>query len=461
MSAIARDHDFDAIVVGAGPAGSAAGILLAESGAAVLVLDRATFPRPKMCGEYLSPETARILDRLGVLSDVDRAGAVPLRGMTIIGPDGVRIAGTYPTSGRWRGYRDHALALSRATFDGILVDRLRATRADVRERHRVTDLVMDGDDVAGVDALDPAGRPVRFRSRLVIGADGRHSVVARRLGLVSAHPLRRMALMTYMTGPTDGADRGEIYVSPPDYSILNPMAPGRWNVSVVVPLAEAAAARGRLDAFFDARLRRLPYLAPRLAGFRREAPVAALGPLAVRVAPPRCGGVVLVGDSAGFYDPFTGEGIYTALRCAELVAEVAVPALAAGDCSARALRAYAERRRAVFDDKERVMRALQLVIRHRAIAVRIARVFARRPEVLDLVMGVVGDFVPPRALLARYPLLSLPFALMTLAESAHAMALARSHRSGSSDPRGSLADAARRRVTARAAGRSSSARGSR
>ena len=65
--------DYDAIVVGAGPAGSATGILLAEDGMTVLVLDRATFPRSKMCGEYLSPETARILDRLGVLDTVDRA----------------------------------------------------------------------------------------------------------------------------------------------------------------------------------------------------------------------------------------------------------------------------------------------------------------------------------------------------------------------------------------------------
>jgi choline dehydrogenase-like flavoprotein len=103
--------DYDAIVVGAGPAGSAIGILLAEEGMTVLVLDRATFPRSKMCGEYLSPETARILHRLGVLDTVDRAGAVPLWGMSITGPDGSRIVGTYPTTGRWRGYRDHALAI--------------------------------------------------------------------------------------------------------------------------------------------------------------------------------------------------------------------------------------------------------------------------------------------------------------------------------------------------------------
>jgi menaquinone-9 beta-reductase len=408
MAALAA---YDAIIVGAGPAGSATGILLAESGAGVLVLDRARFPRPKICGEYLSPETARILDRLGVLETVDRAGAAPLLGMTITGPDGARIVGTYPTSGRWRGYRDHALSIPRATFDGILADRLRTSGAEFRERWRVTDLIMDADRVAGVEAIDSAGRPQRFRARLVIGADGRHSVVARRLGLVSPHPLRRMALMTYMSGPTDRADRGEIYLSPPDYSILNPLAPGRLNVSVVVPLSDATACRGDLDAFFEARLRRFRFLERRLAAFRRDAPVRALGPLAVRVAPPRCGGVLLIGDSAGFYDPFTGEGIYTALRSAELAVGVAHSALAAGDCSAKTLAAYAEQRRAAFDDKERVMRALQLIIRYPSVTRHVARVFARRPDVLHLLMGVVGDFVPPRALLQRHPLLSLAFTL--------------------------------------------------
>ena len=277
------------------------------------------------------------------------------------------------------GSRDHALAIPRATSTAILTDRLRATPADFRERYRVTDLIMDGDRVAGVEAFDPEGRPRRFHARLVIGSDGRNSVVARRLKLVSPHPLRRMAFMTYMSGPTDQADRGEIYVSPPDYSILNPLAPGRLNVSVVVPLADAVLARGRLDAFFDARIRQLPSLGRRLR-IRRDAPVSALGPLAVHVAPPRCGGVLLIGDSAGFYDPFTGEGIYTALRSAELAVGVAIHALGVGDCSVQALRAYTDQRRAVFDDKERVMRALQLIIRHRSVANRIAGVFARGPS---------------------------------------------------------------------------------
>jgi flavin-dependent dehydrogenase len=177
------------------------------------------------------------------------------------------------------------------------------------------------------------------------------------------------------------------------------LAPDRANVSIVVPLAHAAPWSGRLDAFFAARVRQLPHLARRLAGARPVAPVQAMGPLAYEVLPPRLGGVLLVGDAAGFYDPFTGEGVFGALRSAELAAETAVRALRAGDCSSGALAGYARARRRAFGGKERVTRALQFVIAHRRLANLTARTLARRPGLLDLLLGVIGDFVPPRALL--------------------------------------------------------------
>jgi flavin-dependent dehydrogenase len=108
---------------------------------------------------------------------------------------------------------------------------------------------------------------------------------------------------------------------------------------------------------------------------------------------------MLVGDAAGFYDPFTGEGLYTALRSAELLADTATTALRVGDCGADALAAYTDARHALFAAKERLTHVLQVVIRHRRLANLAARVLARRPAVLDLLLGVLGDFVPAGALL--------------------------------------------------------------
>jgi flavin-dependent dehydrogenase len=391
----------DVVVVGAGPGGAASAIFLAERGLAVLLLDKARFPRPKICGEYLSPEAARILDRLGVLKDVDAAGAQPLAGMRLVAPDGTRLEGRYPAAGPWRAYRPHALAVRREALDRILVDRARALPVDVRERHRVTGLRLDGRAVTGVSGQDAQGRPFEARARLVVGADGRASVVARALGLVRPHRLRRLALVQDVAGLEGMDGMGEIYVDPPDYSILNPVAPGVVNLSLVVPLAHARPYRGRLETFMRARIVQLRHLAPRLEGMRPLGPVRAMGPLAYRVGRPRHGGVALVGDAAGFCDPFTGEGVFRALASAELLAEAAGEALRRGADPAPALAAYERRRDAAFRDKAWVTRAVQAVIARRGLATWTAHALAARPRLFDAVLGVIGDYVPPRELFRR------------------------------------------------------------
>jgi flavin-dependent dehydrogenase len=269
---------------------------------------------------------------------------------------------------------------------------------DLREATRAVDVIVEDGRVAGVRAEDRARQPLDVRAPVVLGADGRSSVVAQRLGCRRPHRLRRMALMTFVSGLPDCHELGEIFVDPPDYAILNPVAPDRVNLGLVVPLGHAAPWSARLEDFVAARVRQLPHLAARLAGATRVAPIHALGPLAHRVDPPAVGGVLLIGDAAGFYDPFTGEGVFTALRSAELATETIVGALRAGDVSRRALGGYEQARRAAFGGKERVTRALQLVIGHRRLANLVCRLLARRPDALDALLGVFGDYLPPRAL---------------------------------------------------------------
>jgi len=388
----------DVLVVGAGPAGAATAILLAEQGLAVTVLERGPRARPKICGEYLSPEAGRILDRLGALKVLDAAGAVALTGMRITAPDGTVLTGRYGAVGGFRPYREQAIGVSRATLDGALLDRVRAQPVDLYLGVRVTDVVVEHGDVVGVVGVDAAGARVEMRARVVVAADGRASAIAHALGCRRPHRLARMALVTYVVGVADCRDVGEIFVDPPDYAILNPLAPDRVNLSLVVPLAHAVPWRSRLEDFFAARVKQLPHLARRLAGARRVAPLSSMGPLAYRVTPPREGGVLFVGDAAGFYDPFTGEGIFTALRSAELAADTLATALRADDVSAVALAAYGRARRAAFADKERVTRALQALIGRRRLANLAARWLAARPRLLDTLLGVIGDYVPPRAL---------------------------------------------------------------
>jgi len=167
----------------------------------------------------------------------------------------------------------------------------------------------------------------------------------------------------------------------------------------MVQLAHARPFRNRLETFFHARLKQLRHLMPRLHGMRPQGRPVAMAPLAYRVIAPRHGGVLLVGDAAGVYDPFMSEGLHAALHSAELLVEVAHRALAGGDVSARALGAYAEACRAATRDKEWVARALRFIIARRPLADRLARALARRPALLEALMGVIGDFIPPRELL--------------------------------------------------------------
>ena len=403
----------DAVVVGAGPAGAATAILLAEQGLSVVLIDRARFPRDKVCGEYLSPEGGRILDRLGALGAIEARGVRPLRGMRILAPDGTLLVGDYPTGGPWYGYRPYALAVRRRVLDAALVERAREVGVRVRERVRVVDLLREGRRVAGVVAepAEPGARATaaeRMPARLVVAADGRASVVAQRLGLRRPHPwLRRLALVADVEGATGDPERGEIVLAPPAYAILNPVGDGVGNLSLVVPVEEGRRRKADLAGYFDAVTRALPGLRERLSGARRVGPVRALGPLAYRVAPPREDGVVLVGDAAGFLDPFTGEGIYAALRSAQIAAEVGSRAVRAGDVSAATLRSAHVQREREFAAKTRVTLLLQRIIARRASSVAAARLLAARPDHLERLMGVLGDFVPPRALLEPGFLLGL------------------------------------------------------
>jgi flavin-dependent dehydrogenase len=395
----------DAVIVGAGPAGAATAILLAEQGLSVVLLDRTRFPRDKICGEYLSPEGTRILDRLGVLARVEARGARPLRGMRILAPDGTLLVGDYPADGPWHGHRPHALAVRRRVLDLALIERAREAGAGVREGMRVVDLLREGRRVTGVVAEPTgpgarAGAVERLPARLVIAADGRASMVVQRLGLRGPHRwLHRLALVADVEGACGDPERGEIVLAPPAYSILNPVAAGVGNLSLVIPVEEARRQKADLAGYFDRVTRGLPGFRERLRDARRVGPVRALGPLAYRVVPPREDGVVLVGDAAGFLDPFTGEGIYAALRSAEIAAEIGARAVKAGDVSAAALRPAHVRRAAEFAAKARVTLILQRVIARRALSVAAAQLLAGRPAHLARLMGVLGDFVPPRALL--------------------------------------------------------------
>ena len=391
------------IVVGGGPAGSSTAFFLARAGIDVLLLDRARFPRDKPCAEYLSPQAARILSEMGALADLDASPHAELSGMRIRSPGGAIMRGDFAAGHGYRGFRDRGLAVRRTILDAILLEKARGAGARVIEGARVTGLLRDmRGRVTGVGALDAEGRTTTFNARVVIGADGLRSVVAKRLGLTRAMPWpRRLALVTHYRGVADMTDVGEMHVERDGYAGLADVGDGMTNVAVVVPASDARVASTDRAGYMADWIARRPHLAERFTGAERSGPVLATGPFASHVTQAWSAGAALVGDAADFFDPFTGEGIYAALRGGEMLASRILPALDTGDNAQldEALRGYEEARRQEFGGKWMVERMVGLAVGFPPLINRVASVLARRKDMADLLVGVTGDFVPARAVL--------------------------------------------------------------
>ena len=318
MRTAPRTTHHDVVVVGARCAGAATAMLLARSGHDVVVVDRATFPSDTLSTHAIARGGVVQLHRWGLLDEVVASGPPKIREASFHLPDGTVMARTI----KERAGVDHLLAPRRIVLDAILVDAAEAAGARIETGFTVTDVVTDPRGrVAGVTGRDAAGAPRELRARVVIGADGMRSRVARAVGarMLDERPAAGAAHYTFVGGLD--AEGFEFHLGDGAFAGVFPTHGGEANVWICSPASQGGiGSTDRQQAFVAWMDRVSPSLAERIRRAEITAGVRGIVGMPNHVRQPSGAGWALVGDAGYHRDAITGHGITDAFRDAELLA---------------------------------------------------------------------------------------------------------------------------------------------
>ena len=332
--------EYDAIVVGARVAGSSLAILLGRQGRRVLLVDRDAFPSDTLSTHLLQPPAVEMLDRLGVLAEVESSGLRRLSRLRT-------YLGEVVVEGPLRAPGAYALCARRDRLDMALI-RQAVWRHDVElsERTSAHGLVWEDGRATGVELRTAGGVRRTVRARVVVGADGRHSQVAEWTGAARYEetPALRPLYYAYYRGVTPQPTPAlEVFYQDGRIGFVLPMEPGIDCLALEVQPEEFPAFRADPDGRLSAVLRTLPGMAIRMADAERDGPARGIRGVENYLRRPYGPGWALTGDAAFCKDPSTGTGIEDAFRQAFLLADALGTALDGADWEAT-MAAYHRRR---------------------------------------------------------------------------------------------------------------------
>jgi len=396
------DSDADVIVVGAGPAGSATAFFLAQAGVDVLLLEKATFPREKVCGDGLTPRAVRSLLAMGIDTSPE-AGWLRNRGLRIIG-GGMRLDIPWPDLA---SYPDYGLVRPRTDFDEMLARHAQKAGARLHEATAVREPVLDaGGRVVGVTTRDGT----TLRAPLVIAADGNSSRLSLAVGIRNRddRPMG-VAVRRYYHSPRHDDDMLESWLELwdgepgrsrllPGYGWIFGMGDGTSNVGLGI--LNTSTAFQHTD--YRELLTRWLGSTPPEWGFDESAatgPVRGSAlPMGFNRQPHYAPGMLLVGDAGGMVNPFNGEGIAYAMESAQLAAEVIVQALARpeGPARERALSAYPAALKDTYGGYYTLGRVFVRLIGNPAIMKLATRHGLPHPTLMRMLLKLMANLTDPR-----------------------------------------------------------------
>ena len=321
-------NTFDVAIAGAGPAGSSAAIQLALAGARVLLIEEKKFPRPKLCGEFISPECLPHFKRLGVMEQMSAAGGAAVSETVFYSRHGKSVA----VPSQWFVSGTHALGLSRSEMDHQLLQRAKRAGVLVLEEAHASRLICEREEVRGIRVK--SGDATRdYEALITIDATGRTRSLARHLDPPRPNQRKHInplvAFKAHLTGARPAAGACEIYFYKRGYGGLSAVEGGvsnlcfivsgndvrRYNSNPELVLREVVMENSRAAYTLAEATASTPWLSVSLEHFGRRTLAPALG-------------LLTVGDAAAFIDPFTGSGMLMALESGQVAAEAIVKNLA-------------------------------------------------------------------------------------------------------------------------------------
>lgn len=320
-------RNYDAIIIGGGPAGSSAAISLARHGVRVLVLEEKRMPREKLCGEFITPECFPTLKRLGVMDRMLAAGAQKITRLSLIVASGKSVEA--PVSGM-SDESTWAMSLSRARFDQVLFERAREAGATCLEGIAVKECLFESGTPRGVRAMSLAdGKTVEYESPLVIDASGRNSrlMLGRKERMAGARGSRLYALKAHLRGVEGISEQVELYFFPQGYGGLSLVEGGLVNLCFIANERTFRRASGDAARIVEQTVMKNSRARERLLNADVVGKWHSVGPLMFGRRRLSQNGIIAVGDASGMIDPFTGTGIQIALRTGELAAESVIESL--------------------------------------------------------------------------------------------------------------------------------------
>ncbi|HIK58399.1 MAG TPA: NAD(P)/FAD-dependent oxidoreductase [Nitrospinaceae bacterium] len=390
-------NSFDVVVIGGGPGGCAMALDLNRRGFNVALCDQVKFPRDKVCGEFISPGADPILEQLGVLTSIETFSPKRLKGVAISSYECEELEIDYPPSME-TGLRPSSLSVPRYQLDALFLNQVENAGVKVFKQHKVTDFLFDDGCVTGVQGWDENKTKFALNSRLVVDAGGRNALSLRKFNLKQEpRGNTKIAFSAHWQGVHLPNDYCYMHVSRPGYTGISSVGNGRTNVVLVVDRSDLGGAEGEEPETLyhrvlakNSRRRRI------LKGGERVEPVRSVESLAFAVKPVPCGGLVLVGDAMGFIDPFTGEGIYLALRSSQIAGEVIHAGFQSSNFSRSFLSVYDAKRKKEFRGKFLLSRVLQWLIYNRSFCNRVMKSLSTDQVLAETLTGVIGDILPAK-----------------------------------------------------------------